>query len=295
MKRRRPAQQKKAPRLADESRRGHCSGREGQALAEASPFSFRIVTREQWRDWGEYLPFPKPFYALEAALKPGIHAKDMARESVFKLQRELDSLITWGDDDTGGFYESSIQEFLIPFVIGVVDWINELAEKDPDLWRGFAECYPVWPVLLSEHPSRKRRAKEILTRLNVGGKHLPRADKRARSDIDRNPFAFVALQLLRHVREESLLARAFPRARKPFRRAASLYDLGFSRDTWPKWWAVAREALLEAYPHPEDIDLLANHIKGRKSVWDRMPSRIIDELKEEFQKLAFRAPPAPPI
>jgi len=171
--------------------------------------------------------------------------------------------------------------------------LNRLACKHPELWREIAGVFPVWPVLLSQHPSHNQTASELVKMLHVGGKHSVRLDKGARLDLEGNPFNIVALQLLRYLESSVGLANL---SRKPTswrREAAMLHNVRFSKDTWKKWWAVAKKAFLEAYPHPEEIKILSDRISQRPSQMHRVPSRITEELKEAFQRLAA-APPAPP-
>jgi len=182
--------------------------------------------------------------------------------------------------------KSGARVALYRIITKAVAKINKLAQKSPELWREVAGLYPVWPVLLSEHPVHCRKARELVRLLDVGGKHPIRVDKSARTQLDDNPFNVVALQLLLYVETSVELAKLSSKPTSWRRKAAKPYNIRFSRDTWWRWWAVAREAFLAGYPYPEKIEELAVLVSKRPSQRHRVPSRILGELKEAFQRLA---------
>lgn len=196
----------------------------------------------------------------------------------------------------GNTREANIMRWeFFKLVRSAVQRLNYLVLLRPDQWQGLAEQNPQWPVLLSEHPADRKKAEAILKQLNVGGRVLPRRYRQAKWNTDRDPFMRAAGRLLEHVFQAAWLCGDDPMY--PFcfvgwrRDAVKLREIEFSSQTWPDWWAVARVAFLEAYPHPEDIKELADIAKQQlnkhtRRTPGRIKHRILDILESRIRSIA---------
>ena len=100
---------------------------------------------------------------------------------------------------------------------------------------------------------------------------LPRHYRGARWNGDNDPFMRVASQLLEHVQMAGWLVT---HVESPTGWRKDSARLKYEGVTAKDWWAVAKKAFLEAYPHPEEIAPLAKVATKRMEVNLRSPGRI---------------------
>jgi hypothetical protein len=77
--------------------------------------------------------------------------------------------------------------------------MNQLARKEPTLWSGVAETVGNWPVNYSKTPMARRRADELLNKLNVGKQVVPRVHTGSRVGTNENPSQAVVIQVFGHI------------------------------------------------------------------------------------------------
>lgn len=171
--------------------------------------------------------------------------------------------------------------------------MNELARKHPRIFHCFSrKGFWKWPVMKSTYPEFGDDEDALFAGLQLG-KDLPlRLDRKAQwARWVKDDAGKIAWHLLWYVW----------RARSENNRLG--FDYGdfskmadelppLDKSSAPKWWKVAKAALLHSYPKPLDVTELAALVKGRQK--RRYPSRLEEalffKLEKRFLSFARKSP-----
>ncbi len=181
-----------------------------------------------------------------------------------------------------------------------VENLNMEALSNPQLFMPAAREHIQWPVLYSRHPYFATNIEDLQKKLKFGENfHLdlfPWKDRERGTDLNliKNKLAFQALQVVISAHSEppsadSLLGKAQPADWKTTARSLK----PFSRESAPKWAAVAWEVILEAYENtPEsdpDLATLGNTLSSERRTPAATRARIKSAVK--LCILGFAGPP----
>ena len=209
----------------------------------------------------------------------------MARECLDQLQVVADTI----REDKLTSAEASIAAEELANVIGnACCKMNELALKHPQIFTRFSRTgYWKWPVMKSTYPEFGDDEEALLRKLQLG-KDLPlRLDRKAqwarRIDDAAGRIAWQLLWYVWNARSENNTLRAnygeFSKMADALARP--------NKKSAPKWWEVAKAALLNSYPMLEKVDefnRLVTAPSKRRSP-GRIRQAILDILKARFISL----------
>ena len=238
-------------------------------------------------------PSGDPMGARRLAIRVRINGSQSAARALGNMAREcLDQLQVAADTIREDKLSSACASIAAEELAGVIGnaccKMNELALKHPQIFTRFSRTgYYLWPVMKSTYPEFGDDEKALLTKLQLG-KDLPlRQDPKAKwarwVKDDAGKIAWHLLWYVWHARSENnawgadfgeftIMADALAR---PNKKSA------------PKWWEVAKAALLYSYPNLEEVDefkrLVTAPTKRRSP--GRIRQAILDILKARFISL----------
>jgi hypothetical protein len=140
-----------------------------------------------------------------------------------------------------------------------------------------------WPILKSPKPAWGDHQTELFKKLNVGLDYPFLNDPGARAK-HHDLAGRIATQLWGHTE----FARMYPQLCCAAWASETASLPAFTKETAAEWWRVARFALLEGYPQPQEDRTLRQLVtaKSKQKSPGRMRSRILQVLKQRFESLA---------
>lgn len=190
--------------------------------------------------------------------------------------------------------------------------LNEMARSSPDLIAPMASKQVAWPTLRSSHKKYNlsdNQERKLFESIGLGKKSGLKISSKSRFDPQNNVNQ-IAIKLLNYVQRirdlaNGLLSAFFNLKSKHNlgktldERAALLPELPGESRVVAKWWEVAKEFLLEAYPALDPISehgfdevhpvLQAVYNSSRQIAPSKHKGRILDKIERSFgQAIASR-------
>jgi hypothetical protein len=212
----------------------------------------------------------------------------MARECLEQLQAVADTI---QEEELTSAHASMAAEELASVIGNACSKMNELARKHPRIFHRFSrKGHWKWPVMKSTYPEFGDDENALLKGLQLGADLPLRLDPRAQwARWIGDESGKIAWQLLWYVWRTRSENNAWGFDFGIFSKMADALP-PLDKRSAPKWWKVAKEALLYSYPKPLEVPELAALVKGRKM--RRYPSRlqeaILSKLEKRFLSLARR-------
>ena len=126
--------------------------------------------------------------------------------------------------------------------------MNQLARKNPGLWREAAQTSALWPVSTNKTPMQKRRTKELLNLLDVGKRIFPRVHPKSQLHTDKSRCQCVVVQLIGCIGQARSMADFYHEHHlhpaPGWRRDALKLELPADTDAKRAKWKKAAEAVL---------------------------------------------------
>jgi len=210
---------------------------------------------------------------------------NMARECLDQLQDVADTI---REDKLSSACASIAAEELASVIGNACCKMNELALKHPQIFTRFSRTsYWKWPVMKSTYPEFGDDEEALLTKLQIG-KDLPlRLDQKAQwarwIDDDASKIAWKLLWYVWHARSENNTWGA------DFGEFSKMADALArpNKKSAPKWWEVAKVALLNSYPNLEELDEFKRLVTApsKRRSPGRIRQAIFDILEARFNSL----------
>lgn len=182
----------------------------------------------------------------------------------------------------------------------LVSRMNRQAQEQPEQWRRISEGEVLWPVIASLHPHYVKGMKQgaairdfLKLTLHLGENHCVSFKTNAKSDLH-SPITRTAIELIQQVAQaRGLVDSQHEHRLSGWRRKANALPPPVKSNA-EQWADVAMEALLESYPHPEQIRELADEIGKHWESWKtkdskneapshrESPGRIGDRIKRRL-------------
>ncbi|MGD0651671.1 MAG: hypothetical protein ABSA97_11130 [Verrucomicrobiia bacterium] len=217
----------------------------------------------------------------------------MAAECLRQLQVAADLTC---ESKLTSLYASVAVEELARVIAVACSELNELARKHPEIFHRFTrKGYWKWPVMKSTYPEFGDNEDELLKKLQLA-KDLPlRLDPRAQwarsIKDDAGRFAWSLLWYVWRARSEN------NRWGFDFGDVGKMVDElpPLNKRSAPKWWGVAKTALLYTYPNPEQVDELKGIVTApsKRRSPGRIKQAIFDILEKRFLSYAKKCPSTP--
>lgn len=184
-------------------------------------------------------------------------------------------------------------ETMVDFAWWATKLLSMLREKRAEEMVSIASESLSWPVLASRHAASGEDAKMVVKQLRLGEKLGYRVDETSKWRWD--DFTHIAMLLRYDVLRIREVARN--RDEHPLEEVRSGFGINAKvvaeLPEWgplssaKRWWTVARERFLFAYPEPEKIDRLASliEVKNRKSP-SYVRGKIMRRIEERFLNFA---------
>jgi hypothetical protein len=268
----------------------------------------RWIEVPQWTDERERQEIQKflrpnndPMGPRRLSIRVSLNGSQAAAEALGSMAGEcLDQLLVVADsireDELISAHASIAAEELARVIGNACCKMNELARSHPRIFQRFSRKLWKWPIMKSTYPEFGDDELGLLAGLRLAEDLPLRLDSKAQwarwIKDDAGRFAW---QLLWYVW----------RARSENNRWGLIYG-DFSnmvdelppldKHSAPKWWKVAKAALLYSYPKPLEVAELAALVKGRRA--RRYPSRleeaILSKLENRFLSFARKSSAAFP-
>jgi hypothetical protein len=179
--------------------------------------------------------------------------------------------------------DSTSAQELAYLAIEAVITLTEIAKTKPEILLPTSQEYNCWPVIKMKRQALTDEEKTLFTNLKIGEKsmiELDAATAKWKWD-DAGKIADGLLFYIQRARTDQHID--FGRVGK---KAKKLQD--FNDESGPKWWDLAKSALLESYPEPEKVDELDRLVsaKSKRRSPGRIRQAILDILKARFLSFA---------
>jgi hypothetical protein len=182
-------------------------------------------------------------------------------------------------------------EALAATTLALVERLTQLADTRPDALTAFAQRQRHWPVLRSFHShfdTNDKKSKKLLDRLKVSAGHPLNLYKGKWNPSD--DLGKVAVEIYDYL--ESL--RAY-RGWAGFARESQNLPLpDFGLETWPQWFAAAKEYILRTYKTPDQVKRLNQLVEAptrkvpsyKLRTVSKVNSHFFTMLKDKFRSMA---------